>query len=254
MMDSEIFSHEGIHYRIIGAGTPLVMLHGLADSKEDWFESGYVDGLEESHQLILIDFRGRGENKTKYTSDFYSLDHFADDVQSVIDALGIKEYDLLGYSMGGVIAHWISKKFPGNIRSMVSLDGIIVPDLVNIYRYWSENIEGILKDYEGDPRNSETKRSRIADNDIKAIQALSLGLSQSISNNLSDFLSMPDLDFPYLVLVSNWEDQGLDIGSYLNWAKASTTFKKYQDFDHGDFIYKSSSVISDLNSFYKTIA
>lgn len=252
-MKSDSSSHEGIHYRIIGSGPPLVMLHGLVGSKEDWIDSGYVDGLKDTHQLILIDFRGLGENKKSYDPEFYSLNYLADDVQSIIDDLGIQQYGLLGYSMGGVIAHWISKKYPGSIRSMVSLDGIIIPDLVNIYKYWSENIKDMIEDFASDPRNTKVQRSRIINNDPRVIQALSLGLSQSISNNLSEFLSMPDQDYPYLVIVSNWDDQDLNIDEYINWAKSFTTFKKYQDFDHADFIYRSSIVISDLKSFYETI-
>jgi len=252
-MKSESFNHKGIHYRIIGTGEPLVMLHGLNGCKEDWIDSGYVDGLKDSHQLVLIDFRGLGENKKSFDPDFYSIDNLADDIQSILEALGIQKYDLLGYSMGGVIAHWISKKHPGTIRSLVSLDGIITSDLINIYKYWSENIEEIIEDFASDPRNTDIQRARILNNDSRVIQALSLGLSQSISNNLSEFLSMPDPDYPYLVLVSNWDKQNLDLDAYINWAKSSATYKKFQNFDHGDFIYRSDIVIRDLKDFYNNI-
>lgn len=252
-MKSESFNHKGFHYKLIGTGKPLVMLHGLNGCKEDWIDSGYVDGLKDTHQLILIDFRGLGENKKSFDLDFYSIDKLADDIQSIIGALEIKKYDLLGYSMGGVIAHWISKKYPERIKSLVSLDGIITPDLVNIYKYWSENSGEMIKDFANDPRNTEIQRARILNNDSRVIQALSLGLSLSISKNLSDFLSMPDPDYPYFALVSNWDNQNLDLDAYINWAKSSTTYKKFQDFDHGDFIYKSDLVIRELLDFYRKI-
>ena len=252
-MKSESLSHEGIHYRIFGTGKPLVLLHGLVGCKEDWIDSGYVDGLKDSHQLILIDSRGLGENKPSFDPDFYSINNLADDVQSVVNALGIDEYDLLGYSMGGVIAHWISKKYPANIRSLVSLDGIITTDLINIYKYWSENIKDMIEDFASDSRNTDIQRSRIINNDNRVIQALSIGLSRSISNNLEEFLSMPNPDYPYMVLVSNLGDLGLDSREYANWAKSSTEFKQYLDFDHGDFAYRSDMVIPDLKTFYKSI-
>ena len=246
-------SHEGIHFKTIGSGPPLVMLHGLSGSKEDWIDSGYVDGLQDSHQLILLDSRGLGENKPSYNPDFYSIDNLADDVQSIISHLGIKEYDLLGYSMGGVIAHWISKKYPDNIRSLVSLDGIIIPNLVNIYKHWAENIKGMIEGFANDPRNTEIQRARILNNDPGVIEALSLGLSQSISSSITEFLTMPEQTFPYLVLVSNWDGQDLDLDAYLNWAKSFTVFKEYHDFDHGDFVYRSDVVIRDLKEFYRTL-
>ena len=168
-------------------------------------------------------------------------------------SVGLLLFSLVGYSMGGVVAHWISIKYPEIIKSLVSLDGIITPDLVNIYKYWSENTNGFIEDYARDPRNTEIQKSRILNNDREAIRALSLGLAQSISNNLAEFLSMPDPAYPYLVLVSNWENQSLDLDAYLNWAKSSTTYKKYMEFDHGDFIYRSEVVIQELIKFYGTI-
>jgi len=252
-MKSENLSHDGIHYKIIGTGKPLVMLHGLNGCKEDWIDSGYVDGLKESHQLILLDSRGLGENNASYDPDFYSIDNLADDVQSIINHLGFKEFDLIGYSMGGVVAHWISIKYPENIRSLVSLDGVITPDLVSVYQYWSENIEGITKNFASDPRNTDIQRSRIIKVDNRVLQALSIGLSQSIANNLGEFLSLPDPDYPYAVLVSNLANLGLNVEEYSSWAKSSTKFKQYHDFDHGDFIYRSDIVILDLKTFYNSI-
>jgi hypothetical protein len=46
-----------IHYRIEGAGSPLVLQHGFTESIEDWFECGYVDALKSDYRLILIDAR-----------------------------------------------------------------------------------------------------------------------------------------------------------------------------------------------------
>ena len=246
-------NHKGIHYRIIGTGKPLFMLHGLNGCKEDWIDSGYVDGLQDSHQLILLDSRGLGENKASYNPDFYTIDNLADDVQSLINHLGSKEFDLLGYSMGGVVAHWISKKYPDKIRSLVSLDGVITQDLVSVYQYWSENIESITRDFASDPRNTDIQSSRIINVDTRVLQALSLGLSQSIASNLEEFLSFPTPDYPYAVLVSNLGDLGLNVEKYSNWAKSTTKFKQYDDFDHGDFIYRSDMVIPDLKTFYESI-
>jgi pimeloyl-ACP methyl ester carboxylesterase len=49
-----------IHYRVVGAGKPLVLHHGFTESIEDWSECGYVDALQSEHELILIDARGHG--------------------------------------------------------------------------------------------------------------------------------------------------------------------------------------------------
>ena len=51
-----------IHYRVEGAGDPLVLHHGFMDSSETWVELGYVEPLARSRQVILMDGRGHGES------------------------------------------------------------------------------------------------------------------------------------------------------------------------------------------------
>jgi pimeloyl-ACP methyl ester carboxylesterase len=51
-----------ISYRVEGEGPPLILLHGVTDSAESWYELGYVHALQAKHRLILIDSRGHGQS------------------------------------------------------------------------------------------------------------------------------------------------------------------------------------------------
>ncbi len=48
-----------IHFEVEGSGTPLVLLHGLADTLDGWRDAGWVGALRNLHRLVLIDARGR---------------------------------------------------------------------------------------------------------------------------------------------------------------------------------------------------
>jgi pimeloyl-ACP methyl ester carboxylesterase len=68
-----------IHYQIEGDGPPLVILHGFSDSMETWYELGYVNALNKSHQLILVDARGHGASDKPHDTAAYAKELMAAD-------------------------------------------------------------------------------------------------------------------------------------------------------------------------------
>ena len=51
-----------IYYEVTGAGPPLLLFHGLTGSGVRWRDTGYVAGLQDHYQIILIDARGHGQS------------------------------------------------------------------------------------------------------------------------------------------------------------------------------------------------
>jgi pimeloyl-ACP methyl ester carboxylesterase len=50
-----------IAYTVVGAGPPVVLLHGFTETSASWQDAGYVDGfLRAGRRVVLIDCRGRG--------------------------------------------------------------------------------------------------------------------------------------------------------------------------------------------------
>ena len=90
-----------IHYKIEGSGPPLVLMHGITDSSDVFYERGYVAALKPKYCLVLIDARGHGQSDKPHDPQSYVPEKCASDVVAVLDDLGLKTATYWGYSMGG---------------------------------------------------------------------------------------------------------------------------------------------------------
>lgn len=92
-----------IHYRAVGEGPPLVLIHGwTASGRLNWDLPGWVEFLRPHYRLILPDLRGHGRSEKPHNRESYSLPLFAADVLAVMDHAGVAESRVMGYSMGGM--------------------------------------------------------------------------------------------------------------------------------------------------------
>ena len=86
----------------MGAGRPLVLLHGLLGSGAQLADSGPARTLAaQGHQVILPDLRGHGDSARPHDPACYPPDVLADDRLALIDHLGLDDYDLGGYPWAG---------------------------------------------------------------------------------------------------------------------------------------------------------
>jgi pimeloyl-ACP methyl ester carboxylesterase len=89
-------------WREIGEGRPLVLLHGLMGSGTWLADSEPAQTLaERGFRVILPDLRGHGDSGGPHDPACYPPDVLADDGLALIDHLGLGDYDLGGYSLGG---------------------------------------------------------------------------------------------------------------------------------------------------------
>ncbi len=105
-----------IGYKLIGLGEPLVMIIGLGATMEDW-PNEVLSQLSEKYQLILLDNRGMGKSTVNDTKFDYKL--FADDVISLLDALGINKTNVLGFSMGSAITQELLLTYPQRFNKAI---------------------------------------------------------------------------------------------------------------------------------------
>jgi pimeloyl-ACP methyl ester carboxylesterase len=108
-----------IHYQTEGAGSPLVLQHGLTQSIRSWHRAGYVSALNPLHRLILIDARGHGESDKPHDAAAYALAEHVGDVLAVLDALNLPTAHFWGYSMGGWIAFGVAKYAPDRFDALL---------------------------------------------------------------------------------------------------------------------------------------
>lgn len=92
-----------IYYKVVGEGYPLVLLHGNGEDMSIF--DRLVDELKGQYQLICIDSRYHG--KSIYAGEM-SYTQMCKDVISVINALNIDEYDVIGFSDGGIVSILLS--------------------------------------------------------------------------------------------------------------------------------------------------
>lgn len=90
-------------YCVEGGGRPIILLHGFLSSGErNWRAPGLVAALVEAgRQVILPDCRGHGQSEAPTDLAAWPADIMARDVVELAAHLGLTDFDLAGYSMGG---------------------------------------------------------------------------------------------------------------------------------------------------------
>ena len=104
-------------YRQLGpsTGVPVVFLTHLAAVLDDW-DPRVVDGIAANHRVITFDNRGVGATTGSTPT---TIEEMASDAVTFIRALGFDQVDLLGFSMGGMIAQVIAQEQPQLVRKMI---------------------------------------------------------------------------------------------------------------------------------------
>lgn len=99
-----------------GSGGPAcVFLHYWGGSGRTWDE--VIDRLEGRTRCIAVDQRGWGDSLA--TDGRYDLVAMADDVESVVEALALQRYVLVGHSMGGKVAQLVAARRPASLLGLV---------------------------------------------------------------------------------------------------------------------------------------
>src|SRR5207302_9334030 len=115
-----------LYYEIHGAGRPLILLHGGLGSGEMF--GPVLPQLVERHQVVAVDLQGHG--RTADIDRPLDVRLMADDIAALIDHIGLKEPDVVGYSLGGGVALLTAAKYPAKIRRLVAVSANIRPDAI----------------------------------------------------------------------------------------------------------------------------
>jgi pyruvate dehydrogenase E2 component (dihydrolipoamide acetyltransferase) len=96
-----------------GQGDPLVILHGLLDSKDSCNRLGLVNNTR--RPVIAFDLPGFGGSDAPNHS---RVSHYGDDILAALDELAVLEFHLLGHSLGGAIATSIADRQGDQVLSL----------------------------------------------------------------------------------------------------------------------------------------
>lgn len=130
------YFHDGvkIHFRDIGAGSPVVFIHGFGASLDTWRH--LQDALKEEYRLVFLDLKGHGYSD-RPRDDRYSLQDHAAVVLGLMEHLKIEDAVLVGNSFGCAVALMAALKaqetFPRKVSGLVLIAGTVDPDNLPFY-------------------------------------------------------------------------------------------------------------------------
>lgn len=96
------FDGQAIVWREIGAGRPVILLHGLFSNADmNWLRWGTAQTVADAgFRVIMPDFRAHGLSAAPHDSGSYPPDVLSQDIEALVAHLGLGDFDLGGYSLG----------------------------------------------------------------------------------------------------------------------------------------------------------
>ena len=114
-----------LNYKISGNGKEtLVLLHGFMENLLIWEDMEPY--LSKDFTLVKIDLPGHG--LSKIYGEVHTMELMAEEVKKVTDKLQLKNFHLLGHSMGGYASLAFAEKFPEVLKSMTLFFSTYFPD------------------------------------------------------------------------------------------------------------------------------
>jgi len=111
---------EGLNVKRSGSGRKVVFVHGVGADLESW--QGTLSCLQTRIEALTFDLRGHGESVK--THGEYSLEMFSADLLAIVDEAGWACFDLVGFSLGGLIAQRFALDYPDRVRTLTIISSV----------------------------------------------------------------------------------------------------------------------------------
>ena len=106
-----------LFYRRFGGGPPLIILHGLYGSSDNWVSIGKA--LASNFEVFIIDQRNHGDSPHSKEHNYTLLKN---DLYDFMNQHGIEKAVLMGHSMGGKTVMFFSADYPERVQSLLVID------------------------------------------------------------------------------------------------------------------------------------
>jgi len=115
-----------LHYLDYGVAgqRPMLCVHGGA-AHAHWFDF-VAPGLQVDHHVHSLDLRGHGDSAWADDPQTYGFHTFAADLNAVVEALDLRDFVLIGHSMGGMVSLVYAATYPGRLGKLVIVDSIML--------------------------------------------------------------------------------------------------------------------------------
>ncbi len=107
-------------------GEPLVLVHGFLDLAFSWtpFVAELQQRAAQPLWIVAPDCRGHGDSEWVGSGGYYHFPDYVLDLDSVVQALGVKSINLIGHSMGGTISLLYTGAFPERVTKLALIEGV----------------------------------------------------------------------------------------------------------------------------------
>jgi pimeloyl-ACP methyl ester carboxylesterase len=106
-----------LFYKVIGQGPSLIILHGLYGSGDNWVN--IARALSDHFTVYLIDQRNHGRSPHSVSHTYIEM---SDDINHVIEKIGIDTFCMIGHSMGGKTAITYTLKQGSKVKKLINVD------------------------------------------------------------------------------------------------------------------------------------
>ncbi len=251
------YKNTTVHYTSVGKGNSIVFLHGFLENLNMWYKIS--PNFLQSNQVICIDLLGHG--KTGNLDNIHSMEEQAYLIKFVLNHLMLRDYILIGHSMGGYISLAFAELFPQNIKGICLMNSTALPDTKEKQKNRERGIEAVK--YNADLfvkmaiPNLFTEENQIRfDKDIREITKEALQISkQSIIASLEGMKIRNDRtfilrseSFPVMMIISK-KDPALDYQSLLDQVKNTNVHVVEFPDGHMSHIENKTALIESLKKF-----
>lgn len=159
-----------LHFRTLGQGEPLIIMHGVFGSSDNWQTLAKI--FAEQFKVYLVDLRNHGNSPH---SDDFSYELMVKDVIELMDDEKISSAHILGHSMGGKVAMHLSTKHSERVNKLIVVD--IAP------KYYAPHHKQIFEGFHSvDLKSLESRKE--ADDQMSKVIA-NMGVRLFILKNLN---------------------------------------------------------------------
>jgi proline iminopeptidase len=123
-----------IYCKIIGAGVPLMCLHGGPGGSHDYFLP-YLLGLAKSFRLVFFDQRGCGRSERLADRSRYNIPAIVEDVEVLRQKLRLGRISLLGHSFGGLLALTYALRYGDALHALILVGAAASQTEMNKFYY-----------------------------------------------------------------------------------------------------------------------
>jgi pimeloyl-ACP methyl ester carboxylesterase len=120
-----------LHFRVGGSGSPVVLLHGFAETGHMW--DPVLPILSRTHTVVVPDLRGAGASSKP--DGGYDKMTMAQDIHALVRSLGVEKATIVGHDIGLMVAYAYAAQYPAETERLVLMDAFL-PGIGNWKDMW----------------------------------------------------------------------------------------------------------------------